>query len=71
VIFHTLLRGSTLVGEPTAPRPRQILLGYAGEERGSQFRLVRGCFGKSRVVLPAWGSLVLLPPLLLAQPLAR
>jgi len=71
VIFHTRLRGSTLVGEPTAPRLCQILLGYAGDERGSQFRLVRGCLGKSRVVMPAWGSLILLPPLLFAEPLAR
>jgi hypothetical protein len=71
VIFHTLLRGSTLVGEPTAPQPCQILLGYAGEERGSQFRLVRECSGKSRVVLLAWGRLVQLPPLLFAETLAR
>jgi hypothetical protein len=27
VIFHTLLRGSTLVGEPTAPRPKSDCAG--------------------------------------------
>jgi hypothetical protein len=36
VIFHTLLRGSKLV-RAHGTRPYQILLGYAGEERGSQF----------------------------------
>src|SRR5579863_9840283 len=48
-----------------------MVLGYAGDERGSQVRLLRRCFGKSRLVLPAWRSLVLLPPLLFAQPFAR
>jgi hypothetical protein len=70
VIFHTLLRGSTLVGEPTAPRPKSDCVGSAGDERGSQFRLVRGA-RKIPGRVAAWGSLILLPPLLLAQPLAR
>jgi len=46
VVFHTLLRGSTLVQSPQYPRPSQIVLGKAGGKLGSHFRLVRRCSGK-------------------------
>jgi hypothetical protein len=71
VIFHTLLRGSTLVGEPASLPAKSNL---AGIRRGRTWvpiptgpKVLRKIPGR----LASLGSLVQLPPLLFAQPLAR
>ncbi len=45
VVFHTLLRGSTLVAEPAASSSEPDGAGFAEAELGSCFRLGRRCLG--------------------------